>query len=93
MFPTTPEEASKSILWSEFVYAMGDMDFVAQNNGGSAVLFEADGQGRIEFHRPHPEPKIVPSVLQMIGARMNKKFRWRREKFTLDEAEDTETYI
>ncbi|KAI0425670.1 hypothetical protein F5Y09DRAFT_352109 [Xylaria sp. FL1042] len=86
MFPSTPEEASRSLQWTDFVYAMSDMGFIARYNGGSAVSFEADGQRRIVFHKPHPEPKIAPVMLQVMGARMNKWFGWERENFVLDEA-------
>ncbi|KAI3341162.1 hypothetical protein F4824DRAFT_516357 [Ustulina deusta] len=86
MFPTTPVEASGSLQWVDFVHVMGDMGFVAQHGGGSAVSFEADGQGKIVVHRPHPESKIEPVMLHTIGARMNKLFGWKRESFVLDEA-------
>jgi hypothetical protein len=63
MFPKAPEEASNSLQWVEFVQATGDMGFVAHDTGGSAVSLKADGQGRIVFHKPYPEPKIVPMIL------------------------------
>ncbi|KAI1421771.1 hypothetical protein F5Y12DRAFT_718039 [Xylaria sp. FL1777] len=86
MFPQTPKDANGGLQWTEFVHVMNDMGFVARNNGGSAVSFEADGQGRIVFHRPHPDSKIAPVMLQAMGARMNKLFGWKRENFVLDEA-------
>ncbi|KAJ2984487.1 hypothetical protein NUW58_g6033 [Xylaria curta] len=85
MFPETPQETSGTIQWGEFLNAMSDMGFVARNLGGSGVSFEAEGQGRIVFHRPHPGPRISPVMLQMIGARMNRWFAWTRESFVLDE--------
>ncbi|KAI0808680.1 hypothetical protein GGR55DRAFT_180431 [Xylaria sp. FL0064] len=86
LFPRTPQEAKRGLQWTDFVHAMSDMGFAAQHNGGSAVSFEADGQGRIVFHKPHPESKLAPVVLQNMGGRMNKWFGWKRENFTLDEA-------
>ncbi|KAI1129987.1 hypothetical protein F5Y10DRAFT_290237 [Nemania abortiva] len=83
MFPTTAEEASNGLQWEDFIHAMNDMGFVARNGGGSAVSFEAEGQGRIVFHRPHPESKIAPVVLRTMGARMSKSFAWSRESFYL----------
>ncbi|KAI0118265.1 hypothetical protein GGR51DRAFT_572264 [Nemania sp. FL0031] len=86
MFPANGEEASKGLQWADFVHAMDDIGFVARHNGGSAVSFEAEGKDRIVFHRPHPDSKIAPVVLQSMGTRMNKWFGWTRESFALDEA-------
>ncbi|KAI1348841.1 hypothetical protein F5Y01DRAFT_306462 [Xylaria sp. FL0043] len=85
MFSKT-SQATGGLQWTDFVHAMNDMGFAAQHNGGSAVSFEANGQGRIVFHRPHPESKLAPVMLQNMGSRMEKWFGWKRENFALDEA-------
>lgn len=43
MFPATAEESAKGIEWDLFVDAMIDMGFSARNGGGSAVVFENNG--------------------------------------------------
>ncbi|KAJ8129282.1 hypothetical protein O1611_g4349 [Lasiodiplodia mahajangana] len=86
MFPTNAEEASKGLLWTDFVLAMKDMGFIARHEGGSAVSFETeDKEEIIVFHRPHPDRKIDPVVLQAMGTRMNRRFGWTRENFALGE--------
>lgn len=84
MFPCK-EDASRSVDWDSFVYAMMDVGFTARNNGGSAVLFERNSQlgGKIVFHKPHPIAKIDPVMLRSMGKRMAKWFGWSRELFAL----------
>jgi hypothetical protein len=84
MFPNTIEERQKSVNWAVFVNSMNDAGFTAQNGGGSIVRFESrNGEGSINFHRPHPDPTIDSIMLQAIGWRMNKWFGWVRETFVL----------
>ena len=91
MFPATAKEASGSVDWDNFVYAMSDMGFTARNSGGSAVVFEnknsakgRDTAGKIVFHKPHPVPKIDPVMLHSCGKRMAKWFGWHRDLFVLE---------
>ena len=80
MFPSTPEERTRTIDWDTFVTAMRDAGFSARNAGGSMVAFEKD-DGKIVFHKPHPVAKIEPLMLQAMGRRMNRWFGWCREAF------------
>lgn len=83
MFPGKGD-AAKDVLWDRFIHAMADAGFVARNTGGSLVSFKKqDGEGRIVFHRPHPDPKIDPIMLQAMGKRMAKWFGWKRSRFEL----------
>lgn len=91
MFPSTAQEAAKSVEWDNFVYAMSDIGFAARNGGGSAVLFANEGWvkegqsgGKIVFHKPHPIAKIDPIMLHSMGKRMAKWFGWSRERFALE---------
>jgi hypothetical protein len=91
MFPSTAEEAAKSLEWDTFVHAMSDMGFTGRNGGGSAVVFEnsslvesGNDSGRIVFHKPHPVSKIDSIKLHSWGKRMAKWFDWRRELFVLE---------
>lgn len=82
MFPEKGEAATKFVLWDRFVHAMADAGFVARNTSGSLVSFKnAETEGRIVFHRPHPDPKIDPIMLQAMGKRMTKWFGWKRGLF------------
>jgi hypothetical protein len=84
MFPITNEERQQSIGWVAFVNSMNETGFVARNGGGSIVRFESrNGEGSINFHRPHPDPTIDPVMLRAMGWRMNKWFGWVRETFVL----------
>ena len=86
MYPATVEERHSSVDWDAFVQSMDKAGFFAKNGGGSIVTFErVSGEGKIAFHRPHPEPKIDPVMLQSMGRRMNKWFGWTRESFALAE--------
>ena len=83
MFPEK-DDAAKSVLWDRFVHAMADAGFIATNNSGSPVSFKhRDGDGRIVFHRPHPDSKIDPIMLRNMGKRMAKWFGWRRDLFSM----------
>lgn len=89
-FPTSREEAAKSVDWNAFVTAMLDVGGSARNGGGSAVVFEnehnaMEGQNsKIVFHKPHPVAKIDPVMLHSMGRRMRKWFGWHRDLFILE---------
>lgn len=75
MFPFTQQELKTEVDWNTFVDSMHDAGFVAKSSGGggSSVKFKVrDGEGSINFHRPHLDPTIDPIMLQAIGWRMNK---------------------
>lgn len=84
MFPETEEERQKDVPWDTFVVGMGEAGFVAKNGGDSIVSFEEqNGEGKINFHKPHPDPVIDPIVLRTMGRRLNKWFGWTRETFVV----------
>jgi hypothetical protein len=84
MFPNTAEDRKGGVDWDNFVQSMENAGCTARNGGGSIVSFEQEnGLGRIIFHRPHPEPKIDPIILQSMGRRLNRRFGWNRETFVL----------
>ena len=84
IFPTSNEDRSRTVPWDTFILLMEDAGFHARSGGGSIVIFEKkEGGGRINIHRPHPNPTLDPVMLQIIGRRMNKWFGWTRNIFTL----------
>lgn len=60
--------------------AMSDVGFVVREAGGSAVAFEKE-DGKIVFHKPHPEIEIDSVILHIMGKRMTKWFGWSKEMF------------
>ncbi|TGO17517.1 hypothetical protein BTUL_0017g00980 [Botrytis tulipae] len=89
MFPTRNfEERTKTVPWDSLVNAMAEAGFIASHDaGGSAVQFEPDtnspwfGQGKIVFHKPHPERVVDAIMLGAMGKRMKKWFGWSDETF------------
>jgi HicA toxin of bacterial toxin-antitoxin, len=80
----------KCVTWDSFINAMGKVGFEARRSGGSAVMFEPNGEskwfgkGKIVIHRPHPNSDIDQVMLLSIGKRMKKWFGWNRESFALE---------
>ncbi|KAF7867472.1 uncharacterized protein EAF02_009663 [Botrytis sinoallii] len=89
MFPSRNfEERTKTVPWDSLVNAMAEAGFIARHErGGSAVQFEPDtsspwfGQGKIVFHKPHPERVVDTVMLGVMGKRMEKWFGWSDETF------------
>ncbi|TGO27800.1 hypothetical protein BPAE_0036g00110 [Botrytis paeoniae] len=89
MFPTRNfENRTITVPWDSLVNAMAEAGFVAsQSAGGSAVQFEPDarspwfGQGKIVFHKPHPERVVDAVMLGAMGKRIEKWFGWSDETF------------
>ncbi|KAF7936732.1 hypothetical protein BELL_0162g00170 [Botrytis elliptica] len=87
MFPSRNfEERTKTVPWDSLVNAMAEAGFIAsRERGGSAVQFEPDtsspwfGQGKIVFHKPHPERVVDAVMLGVMGKRMEKWFGWSDE--------------
>jgi hypothetical protein len=84
MYPQKDEERQREVAWDTFVSNMGEAGFSARNSGGSIVTFESErAEGKINFHKPHPDPVIDPIMLRTMGRRLNKWFGWTRETFVL----------
>ncbi|THV48900.1 hypothetical protein BGAL_0222g00200 [Botrytis galanthina] len=89
MFPARNfEERTKTVPWDSLVNVMAEARFIASHDaGGSAVQFEPDtsspwfGQGKIVFHKPHPERVVDAIMLGAMGKRMEKWFGWSDETF------------
>lgn len=73
--------ATKEVRWPQLVKAMADAGFSATQSAGSAVTFEKDNTASIFFHRPHPDPKISPTILRVMGKRLRRRFGWGVETF------------
>ena len=88
MYDTTSETPG-DVNWDDFVAAMVDTGFSVDPCGGSVFTFNniAAG-GRINFHRPHPDPAINPIMLRTMGKRLNKWFGFCKETF-VDRVEET----
>jgi len=81
-----PNERNKSgdIAWTEFLYAMRSVGFGWQRLAGSAWEFtELSTDRSIQFHQPHPSPRVTFEVIKIIGKRLHKKFGWTGQMFAL----------
>ncbi|TGO62325.1 hypothetical protein BOTNAR_0115g00300 [Botryotinia narcissicola] len=89
MFPTRNfEDRTKTVPWDTLVNAMAEAGFIASHDArGSVVQFKSDtsspwfGQGKIVFHKPHPERVVYSIMLGAMGKRMEKWFGWSDETF------------
>ncbi|KAF1967834.1 hypothetical protein BU23DRAFT_658017 [Bimuria novae-zelandiae CBS 107.79] len=78
------EERNRTVDWDAFVGSMENAGFRGKCGGGSIVIFEKmDRGGKIVFHRPHPNPTLDSVMLQSMGRRLNKWFKWTRDTFLL----------
>lgn len=90
MFPAPSHDPATSVDWKDFVALMADAGFSARSGGGSAVIFEQErhrlqGQaGKIVFHKPHPDGKVLSHKLRWHGRRLTKWFGWNRAMFYLE---------
>lgn len=87
---STAEPTKKPIDWEDFVVAMQDVGFKSQQTTGSEVVFqpgenERGWSGRINFHRPHPVPKIDRIMMRVMGKRMNRWYGWEDGLFVVEE--------
>ncbi|KAI5369222.1 putative HicA mRNA interferase family [Septoria linicola] len=81
MYNATSDD-QRDIKWDSFIAAMIDAGFSVSPSGGSVFTFtETSGRGRINFHRPHPDPSIDPIMLRSMGKRLKKWFGFGRETF------------
>jgi hypothetical protein len=86
--PSSAKESGKAVHWKAFVQTMEDVGFTAHNRSGSAVSFRLRDGGSINFHRPHPEPKLSQFALRVNGCRMERNFGWSAGGFVLGESEE-----
>lgn len=74
------------ILWTDFLYAMSALDFSFEKLYGSSWQFTppvAEGmkQQPIQFHDPHPQPKLRIWEAKRIGRRLHKTYGWHGKMF------------
>ena len=77
---TTPGE----LQWTEFLYAMVCVGFRAQKLYGSVWHFQPtrlDVERSIQFHEPHPRPRIPFLVARRHGRRLNRAYGWHGSMF------------
>ena len=97
MFPDRSkgtEETGRAINWLDFVSTMNTLGFSAEHRGGSGFKFRGEimlpdtiprpQKRSFAVHRPHPDPKMSPVLLQSLGKRCNRRFGWKRANFAVD---------
>ncbi|KAJ9615043.1 hypothetical protein H2200_001117 [Cladophialophora chaetospira] len=88
LFHTQSSDAPKrEVCWDDFRYAMRSVGFVGEKLYGSVWHF-VPGENHvvtqsIHFHEPHPANKLTFHVARRIGRRLNRRYGWTGEMFTL----------
>ncbi|KAJ5725631.1 uncharacterized protein N7483_006988 [Penicillium malachiteum] len=81
---STPGEIS----WNDFLHAMTSVGFAGTKLYGSAWQFKPtklDVEGNIQFHEPHPKPKLAFRTARNFGRRLNRAYGWFGGMFVLDQ--------
>ncbi|KAH8804452.1 hypothetical protein F5884DRAFT_796055 [Xylogone sp. PMI_703] len=76
------------VPWSDFLHAMSSTGFVVQKLYGSVWQFrptKLDVDRSIQFHEPHPHPKISFTSARRFGRRLNRAYGWFGGMFVLKE--------
>lgn len=84
IFPTGASVSESSVRWLAFQKAMEDAGMTVAHNGGSKVTFTCQ-EGRICFHKPHPDPTVDAVMLRSFGQRLSKWFGWTNDTFVMRE--------
>ncbi|KAK5168427.1 uncharacterized protein LTR77_006997 [Saxophila tyrrhenica] len=74
------DRAGGRVRWNDFVAALTDEGCRAEPRHGYIVAF-SNGRASVNFHKPHPDPTIRPSLLRQYGERLQKWFEWDEEMF------------
>lgn len=80
---STPGE----VPWTDFVYAMTSVGFMAQKLYGSVWQFsptQTDVEASIQFHEPHPRNKMPFMVARRQGRRLTRAYGWTGSMFVLN---------
>jgi len=74
------------IPWANFLHAMAKTSFSVQKLQGSAWQFTPhtlDVEQPIQFHEPHPNPKLPFTWARRNGRRLARMYGWRGDLFRL----------
>jgi hypothetical protein len=81
---STPGE----IPWNDFLHAMTSVGFTVIKLYGSVWQFtptKLDVDRNIQFHEPHPKPKLAFNVARRFGRRLHRAYGWFGRMFVLAE--------
>jgi hypothetical protein len=86
----TPSTSSQpgEIPWADFLHAMTSTGFAAEKLYGSVWQFTPtmlDVESSIQFHEPHPSPKLPFTWARRIGRRLSRNYGWHGQLFRLAE--------
>ena len=84
----TPSSGSNpgEVPWADFVHALVSTGFKHEKLYGSIWQFsptKLDVERSIQFHEPHPSPKIPFWVARRHGRRLSRAYGWEGEMFRL----------
>jgi hypothetical protein len=74
------------VAWVDFLHAMVKIGFSTQKLQGSAWQFTPRNLGSeqpIQFHEPHPSPKMPFTWARRIGRRLSRTYGWSGDTFRL----------
>lgn len=83
----TRESPAGEVHWSEFQYMMRELGFGGQSMGGSIWHFTPGPKLQptlshgIQFHSPHPRPKIALGVARSFGRHFRSVYSWTFQNF------------
>ncbi|KAH6659289.1 hypothetical protein BKA67DRAFT_589404 [Truncatella angustata] len=87
-FDPAANTTAGEVVWKDFLHAMDSTGFSAQKLYGSVWHFQPtklDVERSIQFHEPHPHPKIPFLVARRHGRRLNRAYGWLGSMFVLKE--------
>lgn len=93
-FDPSVTSAAGEVPWKDFLHAMTSIGFSAEKLWGSAWQFEPvavdSAKTPIQFHEPHPEPKIRWQYARTIGRRLGLSYGWSSSTFVVEEKKTQE---
>ncbi|KAH8198824.1 hypothetical protein TruAng_006992 [Truncatella angustata] len=87
-FDPAANTTAGEVVWKDFLHAMDSTGLSAQKLYGSVWHFQPtklDVERSIQFHEPHPHPKIPFLVARRHGRRLNRAYGWSESIFVLKE--------
>ncbi|KAK4542981.1 hypothetical protein LTR36_005979 [Oleoguttula mirabilis] len=76
------------VVWTDFLHAMASAGFLIEKLYGSVWAFQPtrlDVERGIQFHEPHPAPKMGYRVARRVGRRLERAYGWWGGMFVLRE--------
>jgi hypothetical protein len=86
-YKPSPHGQPGEVPWNDFLHAMRDTGFGIEKLYGSVWQFtpsKLDVERSIQFHEPHPNPKIPYRTARRFGRRLSRAYGWHGSMFIPD---------